>query len=142
MKYEIKSNGSSKIGAALAQLCAVGKSGEFLVVNGVTQSAVSLFGARLACKLAAQGKDEKAIAEVFDVASIANASALKQALADCELVFVTDEEHQAHGGRFLAPAKDAKEGEPAKRVQLLVSAYWETKGTARSAFSLSALADL
>jgi hypothetical protein len=140
MKYELKSNGSSKIGAALATLCSQGKAGETLVLNGVSQGAVSLFGATLAARMIAQGKSTPEIAEVFDLASIANASALKQALEDLEIVLLTEEgkplddaDFAANGGKFL---------QDGKRVQMLVSHYWATKGKGKATVNLAALKDL
>lgn len=131
MQYNLKYTGSSKISTVLAALCAKGAPGESLVTHGVTQGGVSLFGARLAVKLVTAGNGEQKVAEVFDLASICNASALRQSLADCELVFATDEEHKAHGGKFLADGK---------RVQLLCSAYWESKGAGRASIDPAGVA--
>lgn len=138
MKYELKSTGSSKLASALCQLCAQGKKGETLVLNGVTQSAVSLFGAEIAHAMATRGDTPVQIAEVFDLASIANASALKQALAEIEIVLESDDDHKANGGRWL----DAKGDEPAKRVQLLLAKFWEARGKGRAVPNLSALKGL
>lgn len=128
--YQIKPRGASKLGAALSRLCSPGQIGEPLVRAGATQSAVSLFAAKLALALADKGHNALQIAEVFDLASIANASALKQALADCELVIDDEAEFKAAGGKVLAEGK---------RVQLLVSAYWERNGGGRAAPNLAAL---
>lgn len=142
MKYELKTTGSSKLAAALVQLCAQGKLGETLITKGVTQSAVSLFGANLALALAAQKKSAVEIAEVFDLASIANASALKQALAECEIVLESDDDHKANGGKWLALPADAKPDDKPKRVQLLVDAFWSARGSGRASPNLSALKGL
>jgi hypothetical protein len=142
MKYELKSNGSSKIGAALAALCAQGKAGETLVLNGVSQGAVSLMAATLAHKMAVQqSKSIAEIAEVFDLASIANASALKQALAELEIVIEDDKDHEANGGKWI----EGKDGER-KRIQLFLGVgqenFWKARGKGKSTVNLAALKDL
>lgn len=116
--YTIKSTGSGKLAANLAALCAPGKLGEPLVRNGATQDAVALFGAKVAYKMATDGKTPEDIASVFSLLSIANASALKQALATCSLKFDGEEK------------------------EVSVSAYWEKSGSKAASPDLSLLGDL
>jgi len=115
MKYEIKPTGSGKIASALCQLCAPGELGETLVINGAPQAAVALFAAKLAELHYKHGRTPEQVAEAFELLSISNASALKQALASCSLQF---------------------EGEAKARS---VGIYWETMGGTKVLPSLSIL---
>lgn len=113
--YEIKTTGTGKIQAALAKLCAQGKVGEPLIRNGASQGAVALFAARLAKAHYEAGRTEEQVAEVFELCSCANASALKQALESCAL-------------RWEGSDKDQS-----------VADYWAKMGGGKSAPNLSML---
>lgn len=105
---------AGKIAAALCKLCQVGAVGEPILRNGVTQEAFCLFLARLCSAHAAAGKTPEQIADVLILVSGGNASAARQALADCTLTF-----------------------EGAKPQS--VSSYWNKIGGGRVAPNLSAL---
>ena len=83
--YKISPSGNSKIAAALCRFCQPGQIGESLIRNGCSQSAFALFIARLAHKLVDAGKTEEETAQAFELVSACNASAAKQALANCDL---------------------------------------------------------
>ena len=122
--YKIESAGSSKIGAALAKLCAEGQIGETLVRNGCSQGAFALFVARLAhMQLVDKGKTAEQLAEIFELVSAANASAAKQALGNCNL-YSED------------ICKTDKEG---KLQPMLVETYWKSQGGGKSAPNLALL---
>lgn len=112
--YSLKASGNSKIAAALAKLCANGEIGEPLVRSGVSQGAFALFLARLAAKHLAAGKTPEQVADVFTLVSGGNASAARQALAECALEF---------------------DGEKAQSV----SAFWLKSGGIAAAPNLSIL---
>lgn len=121
--YKIENSGSGQIAAALCQLCQPGQIGEPLVRKGASQSAVALFAASLAVAYIKAGKNEQELAQLFIVASICNASALKQALGKCNL-FAEE-----------VCIKD-KEG---KLQPLLIETYWERSGGSKASPSLAGL---
>ena len=85
-KLETGSKGG-KIAAALVKMCQVGAVGEPLVRSGMTQDGFCLFLAKLAALHLAAGRSPEQIADVFILVSGGNASAARQALADCTLTF-------------------------------------------------------
>ncbi len=113
--YEIKSEGSGKISAALAKMCAMGAIGEPLVRSGVTQDAFCLFLARLAKRHIEAGKTDDEVAAVLLLVSGGNASAARQALGACSLIWEGDSKPQS------------------------VMAYWQRSGGSKAAPNLAAL---
>lgn len=113
-QYILTSDGG-KIAAALAKRCAPGEIGETLIRNGLTQSSFVLFLAREALNQAAKGKTAEQLADIFSLLSGGNASAARQALADCTLQWEGDEKKQS------------------------VGAYWQKLGGGKQAPNLSLL---
>lgn len=86
--YELTAGSKGgKIAAALVKLCAQGSPGEPLLRSGISQDAFCLFLARIAAVRFEVGKTTEQIAEVFVLVSGGNASAARQALNDCTVVF-------------------------------------------------------
>lgn len=120
--YKIEPAGSSKIEASLCAFCQPGQIGEPLVRTGCSQSQFGLFVARLArYQFVEKKNDEKAVAHLFDLISACNASAAKQALANCNLFA---DEHCI---------KD-KEG---KLQPITVETYWKSIGGSKPSTDLS-----
>lgn len=113
--YKLAPTSSSKIAAALAKRCSHGEAGEFLVENGLNQANFCLFLSLEAVRqLMEKNKSDRELADVFQLLSAGNASAARQALADCQIEF---------------------EGEKPSSV----SAYWLKQGGGKTAINLSAL---
>jgi hypothetical protein len=122
--YRIEPSGSGKIAASLCRRCQPGQIGEPLIRNGCTQSAFALFVARLAAEqLVEKGKTPEQLAEVFDLVSACNASAAKQALAQCNLF-----------AEELCIVDKAGKMQP-----IVLETYWKTIGGGKAAPNLSAL---
>lgn len=130
--YKIVPSGSGKIAAALCQLCAQGQIGEPLVRSGASQSAVALFAARFAeLSFAGQATVEQ-VANGFELLSVCNSSALKQALADCELF--AEEPAIAHYGS----AEKAKD-KAGNLLAISVASYWKQQGGGKASPNLDVL---
>lgn len=130
--YKIEPSGSGKIAAALCQLCGQGEIGEPLVQSGASQAAVALFGARIAQAHFSAGRSAEQVAEVFELLSISNASALKQTLAGCNLFSL--EAAVAHYG------SEEKAKDKAGNILLIsVETYWKQQGGGKASVNLSIL---
>lgn len=128
--YTLSPSGSSKIAASLCKLCADGAIGSSLIREGCSQTAFSLFIARLAHQqLVEKGKTAEDLAVMFDMTSAANASAAKQALQDCMLT--TDEETH-----IAVLGKNAKNKEGALNPFSVLS-YWKSIGGIKAAPNLA-----
>lgn len=107
--YTIRSTGRSEIAAALCKYCAFGKPGQSLIENGCNQRSFSLFVAKVAFAYMAKKATEQQLADCFDLLSACNASAARQALADCALKIEGEEKeisvssYWAKHGKIAAP---------------------------------------
>jgi hypothetical protein len=122
--YKIEPSGSGKIALSLCKRCGPGQIGETLVRNGCSQSAFSLFVAKLASEqLVEKGRTPEQLAEVFDLVSACNASAAKQALAQCNLY-----------------AEEICNKDKAGNLQpMLVETYWKSIGGGKAVPNTSLL---
>jgi len=105
---------NGKIAQALCKRCAQGEIGESLLRSGLSQSAFVLFIAKEAMNQSAKGKTAEQLADILTLLSAGNASAAKQALADCTIEL---------------------EGEKPQSV----SAFWGKNGGPKTAINLSLL---
>lgn len=130
--YKLESTGGGKVSAALAKLCSQGELGEALLRSGVSQDAFCLFLARLAAQKLAAGKTPEQLADIFLLVSGGNASAARQALGRCELVF----EALTKDGESILDDKGEPTWESKKQS---VEAYWNKSSGGKAAPNLSLL---
>lgn len=137
--YTITPSGSGKIATSLCKRCGPGQIGEPLVLNGCSQAAFALFVAKLAHEQIVEKKRSVAqLAEVFDMISACNASAAKQALADC-MIEADEETAAAIFGKGKEREKPTEEGKPGKLKAFTVATYWKHIGGGKSAPNTSLL---
>lgn len=160
--YKIIPKGG-KVAASLTMRCQPGKVGEHFLRNGGTQELFNDMIGKMAYAYAEKKIPLEKLVEDMQAIGGGNASQARQAIGDCVLEpdDNSDVAHSAAGGKWLATFKvksgegklavekeevrsislpaDGKLPEGAKRVELLVSAYWVANGKAAKAPSTAAL---
>src|SRR5690606_2693067 len=113
MKYQIKANSRSRIAHNLAMLCQQGNPGESLILQGFSQELFTRLVAEVSTLFLNNQPDPKSEEAISGLTtflmgiSAANASAARQQLENCKLVFEdgTEKEVKAHWG--LGPTSPA-----------------------------------
>jgi len=123
MKYRLENTGGSKIAAALAKACAPDGLGAHLITEGFNQHGVAKFAAALAVYHISNGKTEAQLLAIFNMTSVANTSALRQALEKLDI----------YGTPFNAHDKEGKE------QPVAVEQFWKLNGSKKPAADLSLL---